>query len=471
MATETRKTLGADQREALATMESRFQENERRHVGIPWSDVLTRLEDAADKLWSLQEMERSGGEPDVIGRDEATGEYLVVDCSAESPEGRRAFQTLAALTALACYGGSPAAVLAQVVVAPAPVVAMGVTGETDGLYFESLVDAAFVGDGTVWVLDRGQRTAFKVSEDGRVLSRAGAEGEGPGEFRDPVSIVEAGPDSLVVFDRGLQRISVFDAEGRFRRATTLRPGARPAGIVRSVGGKWLAVQDDRTQSGKGMGLFRDTVTVAFVNGGEWGAPFARVPATVTSVLDVGGRTAFRMAPFTPSVILEARGSCALVGATDESTVTVVRPGGGMERLAVPVAPRPVREEDWTATRARLMQDIPPEAREQVQAVLDDTPRPDALPGFAGLVLDATGLVWVQRWEPPLGPGRSWRIHGAHDTSHATIDFGRPVTLFAVSADLAVGTFQDDFGADVLAFWRVERGPEPAPALACQVESP
>lgn len=90
MATKTTKDLGSDEREALlATMEVRFKENERRHEGISWSDVRTRLEDDADKLWSLHEMERSGGEPDVIGRDEATGEYLFVDCSAESPGGRR----------------------------------------------------------------------------------------------------------------------------------------------------------------------------------------------------------------------------------------------------------------------------------------------------------------------------------------------------------------------------------------------
>lgn len=90
MATKSRKTLGPGQRdELLATMRARFEEHMHRHRGLQWDDVRLRLESDPDKLWSLNEMERSGGEPDVIGQDEKTGEYLFVDCSAESPTGRR----------------------------------------------------------------------------------------------------------------------------------------------------------------------------------------------------------------------------------------------------------------------------------------------------------------------------------------------------------------------------------------------
>lgn len=84
------RDLGASQREELlATLAARFGENMRRHRGLKWEEVRARLEDNLDKVWSLSEMEQSGGEPDVIGRDEKTGEYLFVDCSAESPTGRR----------------------------------------------------------------------------------------------------------------------------------------------------------------------------------------------------------------------------------------------------------------------------------------------------------------------------------------------------------------------------------------------
>jgi hypothetical protein len=75
--------------ELLGLLKSRFEKNATRHRGIRWEAVQARLEENADKLWSLNEMETSGGEPDVVGRDAKTGEYLFYDCSAQSPKGRR----------------------------------------------------------------------------------------------------------------------------------------------------------------------------------------------------------------------------------------------------------------------------------------------------------------------------------------------------------------------------------------------
>jgi hypothetical protein len=82
--------LTAKQRdELLAILKIRFEKNMKRHHGLDWSTIQTKLEAQLDKLWSLAEMERTGGEPDVIGHDKKTGEYIFYDCSAESPEGRR----------------------------------------------------------------------------------------------------------------------------------------------------------------------------------------------------------------------------------------------------------------------------------------------------------------------------------------------------------------------------------------------
>jgi hypothetical protein len=75
--------------ELLRTLRARFQQNMDRHQGLNWSAVQAKLEDHADKLWSLGEMENTGGEPDVVGRDSKTGEYIFCDCSEESPKGRR----------------------------------------------------------------------------------------------------------------------------------------------------------------------------------------------------------------------------------------------------------------------------------------------------------------------------------------------------------------------------------------------
>ena len=83
-------TLSKKQREEiLATLKARFEKNMGRHNGLEWARVQAKLEAKPEKLWSLSEMERTGGEPDVVGHDKATGEFIFYDCSAESPKGRR----------------------------------------------------------------------------------------------------------------------------------------------------------------------------------------------------------------------------------------------------------------------------------------------------------------------------------------------------------------------------------------------
>ena len=86
----SKKELSLEQSEELVrTLKARFEKNMNRHKGIEWAKVQAKLEAKAKQLWSLNEMERTGGEPDVVGFDKKTGEYHFYDCSAESPKGRR----------------------------------------------------------------------------------------------------------------------------------------------------------------------------------------------------------------------------------------------------------------------------------------------------------------------------------------------------------------------------------------------
>lgn len=87
---ETKKELSPEQSEKLlGTLKTRFEKNMNRHRGLAWADVQAKLEANAEKVWSLSEMERTGGEPDVVGFDEKRGEFIFYDCAAESPKGRR----------------------------------------------------------------------------------------------------------------------------------------------------------------------------------------------------------------------------------------------------------------------------------------------------------------------------------------------------------------------------------------------
>jgi len=94
--TSNKKELSSAQRgEQLSILKTRFEKNIKRHKGLEWSEIQSRLEKNINKLWSLSEMERTGGEPDVVGQDKKTGEYIFYDCSPESPKERRSF----------CYDG------------------------------------------------------------------------------------------------------------------------------------------------------------------------------------------------------------------------------------------------------------------------------------------------------------------------------------------------------------------------------
>ena len=87
-----KKELSSKQRdELLAALKARFDANKARHPGLVWAKVQARLEARPDKLWSLAEMERTGGEPDVVGQDKKSGEFVFMDCSAQSPKGRVSF--------------------------------------------------------------------------------------------------------------------------------------------------------------------------------------------------------------------------------------------------------------------------------------------------------------------------------------------------------------------------------------------
>lgn len=88
--TKKNNELSPEQREELLkTLKARFEKNMNRHKELEWAEVQAKLEANTEKLWSLHEMEGTGGEPDVVGHDQKTGEYIFYDCSAESPKGRR----------------------------------------------------------------------------------------------------------------------------------------------------------------------------------------------------------------------------------------------------------------------------------------------------------------------------------------------------------------------------------------------
>src|SRR5690625_1765817 len=94
MTNSNKKELPLEQREELlSALKARFEKNMDRHKGLEWAKVQAKLDANTEKMWSLHEMERTGGEPDVVGHDQEKDEYIFYDCSAESPKGRRSVRS------------------------------------------------------------------------------------------------------------------------------------------------------------------------------------------------------------------------------------------------------------------------------------------------------------------------------------------------------------------------------------------
>lgn len=146
MAKATKKELSPAQRkEILDVLKTRFEKNMNRHKGITWAQVQTKLEGQVSKLWSLFEMEATGGEPDVVGQDKKTGTYIFYDCAAESPKGRRSL----------CY--DRAALNARKEFKPADTVmdmaeAMGIEVLTEAQYRELQQLGSFDSKTSSWLL-------------------------------------------------------------------------------------------------------------------------------------------------------------------------------------------------------------------------------------------------------------------------------------------------------------------------------
>lgn len=164
----------------------------------------------------------------------------------------------------------------------------------------------------------------------------------------------------------------------------------------------------------------------------------------------------RLAPFSPRVEFAVAGACGVLGPTDTAQLRVVGAEGEVGTLTLPLSPRVATTADWHGVRDRLLAVVPEVSRPQVEPLLDRLERPDSVPAFGRILLDETGLVWVQAWGPEFGFHADWSVHDGRGRRVARISFDRPARLLHVSGNVAIGVLLDDFDRQVLSAWRVNR---------------
>lgn len=378
----------------------------------------------------------------------------------------RALLLAAALALTACaVPEDPSAEAPLWTVGAEPLVTYGSAGDDPDNEFGYVADVVRGPDGTIAAADGLYPWLSFFSVDGELRARAGREGEGPGEFTEIAGLVSTPEGRLFAFDEGLQRLSEWTFEGEYVGDTRL---ARQ-GTDRSIGqvgrledGSWYAREGDELVAAPMNGTARDTVGLFRLADGAVGEPLARAPGTVTAMFEMMG-PAVRHALLSPRSVGVVRGGCLLVGATDDPVLGVVDTEGnhlGEVRLDVEVEQATGEHRDeWVAQTLATSGAIAAAAqRPTLERLADAIPMAERVPFGYGLIVDALGYIWVQRYQLPEGPGSSeWHVFTETGVALGTVVLPGGFRAVEISADEILGVFTHEMGLEDVRVYALDRG--------------
>lgn len=336
-------------------------------------------------------------------------------------------------------------------------------GDREGLALSDVAGASRLPDGRVVVANGEPPELRFYGPDGELLRRAGGEGEGPGEFLQLDGFHRVGPDSLLVLDGELLRVSVFDDTGGFRGSVTLREGSarddRPLhvyDIVGAVPGRgWLLYPGF-------PGQFRETGA----------AYFDSVPATVFapdgSLAGTVGH--FRMEMYNPPRVQGANLPFGRV------TRAATGPGGvwmgdGTDAEAMLVGPsgEPVRVLRWgheppavgarvDAMLERRLEGARPEERRRARRRIEQAPLPDRVPAYSQLVVDAGGRLWAERYRAWGYRGATrWDVLDPEEGWLGTVEAPRRLRVDAIGEDWILARWRDGLDVEHVLVFEIRKG--------------
>jgi len=363
---------------------------------------------------------------------------------------------LAPLTVLAIAAAGP--LPAQIRVPPEPTLEVGGSLDDPEDQLFRVADALRLHDGRIVVANGGSNEVRIYDVRGRLEASFGREGEGPGEFRRVRSLHLLPPDSIAVFDRAHQRISIFSAAGGELIEDVPVPRG-DAGNAREVtrlrDGRWVSVHERLPEDVDG--LWRKTARLVLR------APdldpirlLAELPAEIWVTWTVDGRGMTRGAPFWPLLTLDAIGSCVAAGVGDEAGVRILPASGDPRRLDLDLDRRPVTRAVFEGWIRDLAADVPEEQRGLLDRMMRDIPRPDSLPVVQKVVADREDLLWIQRYEPPMGRSRRWEVLDLDGAHVASVELAEAYRVMDVGTDYLLGLRSGPLDMEILAMHAIER---------------
>ena len=390
---------------------------------------------------------------------------------------------LAALwSGLACSPEDPAEAGGAPVaweVAAEPTLVIGALGSETTLHL-AWPSAPRLSDGRILVADGGLSPRLSVfSPAGEALGTIGREGDGPGEH-GLIGSVQAGPDdSIFVYDRGHQRLSVFASDGHLARSATLAVTPGPTGeggplrgVTRLHDGVFVGRGDERPRPSEPGTIVRDTIPIGLVDGLlEDFRMLEALPGMMWTTTEVDGRRLFGDAPFSPVVLHATWGRCVFVSSGESPRIAVYASDGVLvAEFDGPGVLRPVTEQHldtrltWTLRRAS--EEEHPSTHRFMQSVATT----EHLPYYFALLVDPWGHVWLQEYEPPWGQGPRWYVLSQSGEHLANVTMPKDMTVHEIGAygvlAKTVGEY-DEERIEVLP-WITEPSRAAPPLAECEV---
>lgn len=349
-------------------------------------------------------------------------------------------------------------------VAPEPAVRIGVAEGDAGQELYRVVGSVRLDDGRIVVANGGTSELRVYDPRGRLLTRIGREGRGPGEFEALAWVGRLAGDTLVAWDSGLLRWTLFTPEGALVRSTTPRP--EPPGMFPQVRG---VLSDGSLVISSGWnvaalaaarpGVRQDSVTLLrYGRDGALSGTIARVLGGQEYVTRSGGAFSTHPYPFARELFVAAAGSRVYVGNSERYRVRMLDPAGTVVgEAAGEESPAAVTAADRERYRRDRLSRIQVESyRRQQEQVLNEVRFPETFPAFAALRVDAAGNAWIADYAPQGRP-RAWSVFDPQGRLRATVHTPEELEVLQVGTDFVLGRTVDGDGAEQVRLYPLQRG--------------
>lgn len=348
-------------------------------------------------------------------------------------------------------------------VAPAPSVDIGALEGEAAYQLYQAQDALRLDDGRILVANAGGGEIRVFDDRGGHLATWGRQGEGPGEYMAPTALsLWPGSDSLAVWDRRAQRLTVLTSDGTLGRTVTLpaRENMQSVNFVAALPRGDLVVSGLQFRM-ESQGLSRLPTTFAIVSReGDFRTELGTSPGAETMIQASDNRVAITQVPFGRTTVAAVLGDETIIAPNERFELPFRDPGGALRRIVrVGITPTPLTPEIWSAEVERRVADAPEQAQPGLRSSLEGLPeRPETLPVFDRILADPTGHLWVRLFRTPADAhlAHRWLVLDTSGQVLGWMETPAPLDVYRIGPDHLLGRSRDDLDVEHIQVWRLER---------------